>query len=158
MRFNDALSGILIVLLSAVLFAQTLSFPEVSGFQYGAGVFPRAVLSILFLCGVWLIVKGLKSLKSTGFVQLDSWARQPKSWLMFALIVIGMLIYVLFSEVLGFVPVCAIIVFVLLMVSGGRRYLLSSLVLAVAFPSALQFIFVNALRVPLPGGLLASFF
>jgi putative tricarboxylic transport membrane protein len=158
MRCNDAVSGILIIVLSMVLFANTLSFPEVSGFQYGAGVFPRAVLSILFLCGVSLTVKGARSLKVTGIVHLDSWARQPKSWLMFVLIVLGMLLYVLLSEVLGFVPVCTVIIFVLLMASGGRRHLLSSILLAVAFPAALQLVFVNALRVPLPRGVFASFF
>lgn len=156
MRVNDAVSGVVIMLLSIVLFVHTLSFPDVPGFQYGAGVFPRAVLTVLFGCGAWLTVKGLAALKVSRLVEAEPWARKPRGWIMLGLIVAGMLLYILASESLGFVPVCAVIIFTLLAASRGRRHVLSSAVLAVAFPLALEFVFVNALRVPLPAGLLSG--
>ncbi len=158
MRVNDAVSGILIMLVSVVLFVNTLSFPDPPGFQYGAGVFPRAVLTILFLAGLWLTVKGFISLRDTPLIRLESWARQPRSWIVLLLIIGGMLLYVLASELLGFVLVSAIIIFVLLVATGGREHLVSAVVLAVVFPFILQFVFVKALRVPLPPGLFGGFF
>lgn len=158
MRVSDIVSGILIMLLSVVLFINTLSFPEPSGFQYGAGVFPRAILTILFLSGLWLAIKGALSLRRIPLIRLEPWARQPGNWIVFCLIVAGMLLYVLASEFLGFVLVSAIIIFVLLIATGGREHAVTAVVLATVFPFVLQFIFVKGLRVPLPPGIFGGLF
>ncbi|KAA3634467.1 MAG: tripartite tricarboxylate transporter TctB family protein [Proteobacteria bacterium] len=126
------------------------------GVQYGAAVFPRAVLAVMFGAGAWLTVKGLMTLRGTGWLQVDAWARRPGSWIMFALIVAGMVFYILAADAIGFVPVAGVIIFVLLLAARGRAHLLSSAILALSFPLLLYYIFVNALRVPLPAGWLGG--
>lgn len=156
MRFNDAVSGLLIMVVSVVLFANTFTFPDVPGVQYGAAIFPRAVLTVMFGAGAWLLVKGLATWRRDGWLKADAWACRARNWMMFALVVAGMLFYILAANTVGFVPAASAIIFVLLLAARGHRHLLSSAALALSFPLLLHYAFVNALRVPLPAGWLGG--
>ena len=64
MRANDALSGLVLILLSLAMIALTLSFPAFPGQKYGPALFPRILGTGLIVCGAILIWNGINSRKA----------------------------------------------------------------------------------------------
>ena len=51
MRANDAICGIVLIFLAAVMIALAATLPEFPGQKYGPALFPRVLASGLVLCG-----------------------------------------------------------------------------------------------------------
>ena len=170
MRLNDAIVGIVLVLFAIAEIAYSTTFPTLHGQAYGSSLFPTIIGCCLIVCGLVLIGRGLQARRQSNQSvaeslpsQIDSAASQQ--WVQWGewvhnlshrinmLLVPGLLIlYIVLSESIGFIPLSVTILSVLLYRLGSS--LLLSLSIAIGTTVLLQLLFAKVLLVPLPSGLL----
>jgi putative tricarboxylic transport membrane protein len=152
MRFNDAVFGVALIVFALSVWAYSGTFPEMPGQAYGPALFPRVIAAAMFVCGLILAVRGLRQLRTTGWVSLGGWAKHPRQVADFALVPLSLVLYILLSEPLGFIPV-AFGLQVLLFCSNGLSFPRASVLSAIT-TLAVHAAFYQLLRVPLPWGVL----
>jgi putative tricarboxylic transport membrane protein len=144
-----------LLVIAIAIFSYSTTFPQLTGMQFSAGFWPQTLCVCLALCGVSLIVGGVKARKAgEAWVLLDEWWRQSGTLFTVALVPLAVLFYILFSDFLGFIITSTLILFVLSLRFGLK--LINAVILAVVTTAAMQFIFVDVLLVQLPWGLLES--
>ena len=155
MRANDAVSGLLLILLSAAMLVMAMSFPEFPGQKYGPALFPRIMATGMIVCGALLIRKGLASRSAgTPWVAVAPWVYEPWRLGSFVLMLALLLIYILVSETVGFIPLALLFLGALFLWLGVRP--LTAAITAVVATLAIHWFFSTLLRVPLPRGWLNS--
>lgn len=158
MRINDAILGVITVAMSIFIIVVARTFPALPGVPYGPGVFPTIIAGCMMLGGVILIFNGIRQLPEIGWLKLDPWAKTPRSYITLGLIFAALLFYILFSDKLGFIISCVLILFSLLLWTRGSERILSSSIISVSFSLIIYLVFVKFMRVPLPSGLLIGIF
>jgi putative tricarboxylic transport membrane protein len=152
-RVNDAVSGAALVLFALVMIWYTRTFPEMPGQHYGPALFPVLIGIGLLLTGAILIISGLARLRTEPLFSGGAWLRSGPHLINFVAIVGGLLLYILISDRLGFIPTALLLLFGwLLLFRRGRP--LSSLIIALAVTLAVDYLFSELLLVPLPLGVL----
>ena len=152
MKFNDAVFGLVLLVLGGLVLAVVRGYPGIPGQQVGPALFPGLIAIGLCLCGAMLLVKGWRERHAAAWVRLGDWASSPRHVLAAALVVGSVLFYIFASERLGFLPTVGISLLALMLtmrVPPGRAVLvalIASLVIHAAF--------YKLLRVPLPWGVL----
>ena len=156
MRVNDAITGLLLVLISIVIFSYSTTFPKLFGMQFGAGFWPQLLSVLLAICGASLMFSGLRERATTGvaWLELDEWWKQYGTFLTVALVPASILFYIYASDVFGFIICSLIIIFVLAYRFGLT--LQKALLLSVVTTASMHFVFVEVLQVALPWGLLET--
>lgn len=151
MKLNDAIFGLLLLLLgSAVLFA-VRHFPKIPGQPVGPALFPGLIAVGVCVCGVLLVVRGLRPPRQRWLVWGD-WVRSPRHIAALAVLLGSIAFYIAAATRLGFLPTSLLILmamFTVLKVRPGR-----ALLIAVIATLVIHFAFYKLLRVPLPWGLL----
>jgi putative tricarboxylic transport membrane protein len=151
MKANDAVFGlVLLVLGSAVLFA-IQGFPKIPGQPVGPALFPGLIATGLCVCGVLLVIRGMRRPRDA-WLLFEDWVRSPRHLLALAALVASVVFYIVAAVPLGFLPTSLIILLALfrvLRVPWGR-----SVLIAVIATLAIHFAFYKLLRVPLPWGIL----
>lgn len=151
MRANDALSGLIIIVLSLAMLALTLSFPAFIGQKYGPALFPRVLGTGLILCGIVLMWNGITSRKAGAeWIEIAPWVRDPWRRTSFILVLALLLLYILVSETVGFIPIAFLFLLTLFLWLGVRLF--TAVVIAAAATLAIHWFFSTMLRVPLPRG------
>jgi putative tricarboxylic transport membrane protein len=89
------------------------------------------------------------------WVELADWARDRKTLGNFLLALALILVYVFFSERVGFIPLSLAILLILFWRQGVS--LRNGAIVAVAATLAIQVAFSDLLRVPLPRGILTNY-
>ena len=158
MLINDAILGIITIVASICLMLHARMFPALPGVPYGPGFFPNIILGAMIAAGAILVVKGVRCWKVTGWLELDPWARQPRTYLILGAIVAAHLFYIFFSARLGFLATSIFLILCLLLLTRGRKRLLSSAAIAVCFSAFVYYVFGMVLRVPLPPGFVQGMF
>ena len=155
MRVNDAITGLLLVLISIAIFLYSNTFPKLFGMQFGAGFWPQLLSVLLALCGLSLIFSGIRA-RATGvaWLELDKWWKQSGTFLTVAMVPGAILFYIYASDYLGFIICSLIIIFVLAYRFGLT--LKKALILSVVTTASMHFVFVEVLQVALPWGLLQT--
>lgn len=155
MKFNDAVTGVLLLALSLAVLVAVSHYPEIPGQQVGPAVFPALVATLLAVCALLMIYNGLAA---SGRVQpwltLGAWLRSPYHRRNFAVTVGCLLFYLLASEALGFIP-CGVLILAAMFWSLAVRPRLI-LPLALLITLTIHTVFYKGLRVPLPWGVLQS--
>lgn len=153
MRFNDAVTGFVLILFAAAMFAVTLGFPAFPGQKYGPSLFPRILSVAIAAGGAVLVLRGLANRRAAGdWVTLESWTRDPGLVFNFAVVVAALGFYVGVSEWLGFMPTAFLILAGLVWRLGSS--LVVALLVALGTTIAMQWFFGTLMRVPLPRGVL----
>jgi putative tricarboxylic transport membrane protein len=154
-RANDAITGLVIILLSAVMIALTASFPEFPGQKYGPALFPRLLGSGLIICGAILVWKGLAARRAGApWLDVAPWVRNPRHVTSFLLVCALLVIYILAAETVGFIPMAFAFLAILFLWLGTPP--IRALVIAAAATLAIYWFFATLLLVPLPRGWLDS--
>lgn len=155
MRVNDAITGLILLIIAVVVFTYSMTFPQLTGMQFSAGFWPQTLSVCLALCGLSLIYTGIKE-RSGGqaWVLLDEWWRQPGTVVSVFLVPGAILFYILFSDFLGFI-ITGLIILTVLALRFGLKPLHAAL-LAVVTTLGMHFVFVDFLLVQLPWGLLET--
>jgi len=152
LKLNDAVFGALFLALSLLVLWTIQGYPKIPGQNIGPAAFPGIAASVLALCGVLLIVQGVRQRAGALWVQRGEWTSRPPQLIAFAVTVLGLLLYVLASERLGFL-VTGIVMLAALMLALKVRPL-TALTMAVAATVLIHIAFYKGLRVPLPWGVL----
>jgi putative tricarboxylic transport membrane protein len=155
-RANDALSGLVLIILAAAMIALTASFPSFPGQKYGPALFPRILGTGIIICGAILVWHGLATRRAGApWVEVAPWVREPWRLMSFLLVIAMLVFYILAAESIGFIPIAFVFLLALFLWLGVRPIyglLISAITTVVIF-----YFFALTLRVPLPRGLLTNF-
>ena len=152
MKLNDAVLGLLFTLLGAAVLLAVQGYPKIPGQPVGPALFPGLIAVGLCVCGVLLMVRGWRVRADAPWLAFDDWVRSPRHVLGLALLLGGIVFYILVADKLGFLPTAAIVLlalFLVLKVPPGRAVLV-----AIVAALVVHFAFYKLLRVPLPWGVL----
>ncbi|WP_192805142.1 tripartite tricarboxylate transporter TctB family protein [Noviherbaspirillum aerium] len=153
MKFNDAVFGAVFLVLAIAVLITARSFPAIPGQQIGPGAFPTVVASIMAVCALLLIVRGVRGAGSRQrWFEAGDWLSSPRHVLRFAAVVAALLFYLAAAQTLGFV-ITGILLMTGLLRAFGVRWIVT-LGTAVAATLLIHSIFYKMLKVPLPWGLL----
>lgn len=153
MRLGDTILGALFACVGIVLTLAGWSLPNLPNQSYGAATFPVMIGIGLAALGLVMSVKGLVA--GGGLtIALEDWGRSPASWLRLFATVGLVVLYVLYSDELGFVLAGTVFVLALLLIF--RAPILLAIVIAPLATLAVAWAFGNILRVPLPRGILSG--
>jgi putative tricarboxylic transport membrane protein len=151
MRANDAVGGLVLILLAAAMIAMSASFPEFPGQKYGPSLFPRIMATGLIVCGVLLIRKGWASRPAGApWVEIAPWVHEPRRLGSFLLMLGLLLLYILVSETVGFIPIALLFLGALFLWLGVRP--LTATITAAVATLTIHWFFSSLLLVPLPRG------
>jgi putative tricarboxylic transport membrane protein len=156
-KVNDAISGVVILLLSGLVYYLTWNFPGMHGQPYGPALFPRLIAALMALAGLGLIASGVRKRVEAPLVVWPEWVRSPRHAASLLAVILAVVFYILVSRRLGFVLTAFTILTVLFLLLRGRAHLWSSLAIAAVATIAIQQFFGDLLRVPLPWGVLQSY-
>jgi putative tricarboxylic transport membrane protein len=154
MKINDAIFGLVLTILGALVLFTVQSFPKIPGQQVGPALFPGLIAAGIFICGIVLMVRGWRQRQAAPWVMAGDWVRSPRHVAAFVLLVASVLFYIVAAEKLGFLLTATLILtamFHVLRVPLGK-----SLLIAVIASLVIHFMFYKLLRVPLPWGILVN--
>ena len=156
MRFNDIVLGAAFLALAAFIILSAAGFHTPPGQKFGPGFFPTIVAAVMGLAALGLIAKGVVN-RSGGarMLELDAWTSRPRLVLHGVAVFAFLVLYLLFSEWLGFLIVAPLLLWGLIALLWGRP--VPALAIAVASSFAIHQFFVQVLLVPLPWGIVPYF-
>jgi putative tricarboxylic transport membrane protein len=155
MKVNDAVFGLVLLVLGAAVLFAIQGFPKIPGQPVGPALFPGIIATGLCVAGALLVLRGLRERSRQPWLVWDDWIRSPRHVLALVVLLGGVVFYIGASNWLGFLPTAALILmamFSVLRVPPGRAVLL-----AVVATLVIHFAFYKLLRVPLPWGVLTPF-
>ncbi|MXP64790.1 tripartite tricarboxylate transporter TctB family protein [Roseomonas sp. M0104] len=155
MRVNDAVLGVILLLLAGTMIWLTTYFPSFPGQDYGPALFPRLLGGGLILCALLLIRRGHAARRAgEGWVTLAPWWSQPGLVVSFLAMPLAVLAYLFFADALGFIPLAFALLLALFLWFGERP--LRALPVAAVATLLINWFFSDMMRVPLPRGLLTG--
>ena len=153
MKFSDVALGGFLTCFALAMMAYASTFPQPQGSIFGPALFPLVIGGLMACAGVALVVQGVRAGQVRPLVLLDPWMRQARPAID-AMLVLGLpILYILAADRIGFIPLAALMLFVLTWRLGGGFG--PAILSAALVPLAIHAFFVKLLLVPLPWGLLA---
>lgn len=153
MKFSDRASGLLVMIVGAVIAIYARTFPHASGQSIGPGMFPTLIGAGLLAFGAVLMASDLRT-GPAPWAAVDAWVRRPRMALNFVVVVLDLAFYALAADTLGFFITASIFLLVLFAAFGVK--LRTALLVSAVATFAIHYAFYTLLRVPLPWGLFES--
>lgn len=151
MRLNrDNITGLVLIALAAVIYLIAWGFVTPAAVQYGAGFFPKLVAGGLALSGGLVLLTAGRD----GGVVTDSIQGGAHLWRIAALAAL-IVTYALTLELVGFLIVTPVLLFLASLLFGGR--VRGAIILAVLGTAVLHLLFYGVMKVTLPWGLMERF-
>lgn len=152
MKFNDTLSGAALLALALAILFTIQSYPTIPGQNIGPAAFPGLLASLLALCSVLLIVKGLRNKEHAAWVEFGDWMQSRFHARNFVITIACLVYYIVLSDKLGFL-ICAstILMTMFWALEVKKTWIVPIAVLVTLF---IHTVFYKGLRVPLPWGVL----
>ena len=155
MKINDAIFGAIFAVLGAVVLLHVQGFPKIPGQQHGPALFPGTIAAGFIVCGVLLIVSGIRDRAGNPWLAAGAWMRSGRHVQAVALIVAGMVAYIVLVDLIGFLILAPILLFIWFLALGVRWT--TAVIAAVLTTLVIWYVFYKLLRVPLPWGVLTKF-
>ncbi|WP_374445413.1 tripartite tricarboxylate transporter TctB family protein [Stella sp.] len=155
MRFHDGIVGLALLVGALALVAYARSLPAMPGQAFGPGFFPTLVGAGLGLTALVLVFRGIAAGRAQRLIEIEPGLRDPRGLAAVAVVLGGVLFYLLAADWLGFLIVAPLVLLALFR-SQGVGWLLG-VVVAVVATLLVHFAFYKLLRVPLPWGILTPF-
>jgi putative tricarboxylic transport membrane protein len=152
LKFNDAVFGLVLAVLSAAILIHIQAFPKTPGQDVGPALFPGIIAAGIGIGGLILIARGWVVRASVPWLVLASWTQSPRHVLACLMVIGSVAFYILVADHLGFLPTAIIMLVALFAVL--RVPLRWNLPVAVVVAFAIHFAFYKMLKVPLPWGVL----
>jgi putative tricarboxylic transport membrane protein len=122
------------------------------GQRFGPAWFPGLAAAGLGLCGALLLGQGLRA--RGAWISPPDWLQRAQPRAAVASVLLGLLLYILLAERLGFHIVASVLLALWMRVLGARWRI--AIVVSLAATVAIHLAFYKAMRVPLPWGLLEA--
>lgn len=155
MRVNDAVSGIVVAALGGGLIHESSKLPGFPGQKYGPDLFPKILGVGLIVCGIGLILRGLKEKAAGGpWIYHQDWMTEGRAISNILAFIVAILVYLFFSHPIGFIPVAFAIMaglFLWFRVPWQRAIPISA-----AMTMGFFWFFDTLFRIPLPRGILIT--
>jgi putative tricarboxylic transport membrane protein len=151
-KLNDAVFGALFLALSLLVLWTIQSYPKIPGQNIGPAAFPGVAAAVLALCSVLLIVQGLRARATSPWFVRGAWTSHPRQLVAFAVTVLGLLLYVLASDRIGFIATGILMLLSLMLALRVKPA--TALIVSVVSTVLIHIAFYKGLRVPLPWGVL----
>lgn len=152
MKVNDAIFGIVLMLLGGAVLAAIRGYPNIPGQPVGPALFPGLIAAGLCVCGVLLVVKGLQNRAGEPWLAWDDWVHSPRHIAGFAVLVGSIVFYIVAADTLGFLLTAPVILLALFLVLRVKP--VTAVTVAIVATVVVHFAFYKLLRVPLPWGVL----
>lgn len=152
MKLNDAVFGLLLIVLGAAVLAGIQGYPKIPGQPVGPALFPGLVAAGLCVAGVLLVARGWRDRARQPWLAWDDWVKSPRHVLALAAVLGAVVFYIVAAEALGFLPTAFAILLVLFLVLRVRP--LPAVAVAAVAALLVHTAFYKLLKVPLPWGLL----
>ncbi|MDR2727285.1 MAG: tripartite tricarboxylate transporter TctB family protein [Deltaproteobacteria bacterium] len=150
MRFNDAVIGVLTILLSLIVIIHVQSYPAQPGGRPGPALFPIVLSVLLMIAGSVLIVDGRRSRAPLFQILPELDAKGAGNIMLFLAAIV---FYIVVSETLGFLATSFVVMVSMMSVLKARLKL--GVPVAAGTTVLIYLIFNKILLVPLPRGILA---
>ena len=155
MRANDAISGLVLIIVAVAMIVLTADFPAFPGQKYGPSLFPRVLGTGVIICGALLIAQGVMARRAGApWVEMAPWVSDPWRVTSFLLVLAMLLLYILAAETIGFIPIAVVFLGGLFLWLGVRP--LHAALIAPTATLVIFWFFASILRVPLPRGILTN--
>ncbi len=149
MRVSDTAIGLSLIIFACAVLLHVQSFPELDNGYPGPALFPSVLAVLFILCGIGLIIQGLR--KREKVLRFDAGSISFNGWINIAFVVGTILCYIFFAEFLGFLIFSFVILMILM--KWLKVKTLWSLIMSVGVTLAIYLLFAKILLVPLPWGL-----
>lgn len=158
MKFNDAVFGIFLIIFAIAEIAYTRTFPSLHGQRFGASDFPVLIGVGFIICGCLLLFSAYRKRavatdeapSEPNLLSLRGWAEKRPSVINFFVVLLCILFFIGFVDVLGFVIVAFLLLLVLFYRLGNG--VVTSLLGALLMTVITKMLFGVWLLVPLPIG------
>jgi putative tricarboxylic transport membrane protein len=154
-KLSDAIFGLLLLALGAVVIAVVSSYPTIPAQRVGPSLFPALIALGLVIGGLILLVRGWRVRVTVAWIQFEPWVHSPRHVAGVLGVIGSVVFYIVAVDWLGFFLTSLIVLTVLFRLFGvafGR-----SIVIAAIATFVIHFAFYKLLRVPLPWGLLTNY-
>jgi putative tricarboxylic transport membrane protein len=151
-KLNDAVFGLLLMVLGAAVLVAIRGYPKIPGQPVGPALFPGLIAAGLCIAGVVLVARGWRERHRQPWLAWDAWVRSPRHLLALAVLLGSVLFYILAAERLGFLVTATLVLLALLLVL--RVPPLRAVGIALVATLLVHLAFYKLLRVPLPWGVL----
>jgi putative tricarboxylic transport membrane protein len=149
-KLNDAVFGLLLMVLGAAVLAAIQGYPKIPGQPVGPALFPGIIAAGLCIAGVLLVARGWRDRAEQPWLVWDDWVRSPRHVLALVVLLGSILFYILASEFLGFLITAMVILVAFQLVL--RVPPVKAVTIAVIATLLIHTAFYKLLRVPLPWG------
>ena len=142
---QDRIVGIVILLIGGFLFWETFSFRKAEWEPLGMAFWPRIILVMMGIIGVYYTIRG--SVDKGPYQKVD-----PRAFL----ILLGGIVYVLLLNLLGFLIITPVFIFSFSILLGGtnRSNIIRAVCTAVICTIGVYLVFQKGLLIQLPEGIL----
>lgn len=151
MRINDWVFGVVLIIAATAILLDAQTFPGMPGQSYGPALFPSIVAGGFILCGIALIIGGIRSREVHGMVELGEWARSGGHIFDVAMICGGLVLLILIWDFVGFLIGATLLTGTFISRFRGGK-IISSFALALVACLVIDMSFRRLLLVPLPLG------
>jgi putative tricarboxylic transport membrane protein len=154
MKLNDAVFGLLLLLLGAAVLVGIQAYPKIPGQPVGPALFPGLIAAGLCICGALLVARGWRERAGQRWLVWEDWASSPRHLVALLVLLGSIVFYIVAAGALGFLPTAMIIMLALLLVL--RVPPLRAVLVAVISVLLVHAAFYKLLKVPLPWGVLTG--
>lgn len=141
---GDAGSGFVVIFFALFIYLNSL------GLSGGTGIYPRAIAVVIGICGILLIVRGMRKIEQPEYFKGIGWG-------VFILAVVFWIVSLFLIDIIGFFVTCAIFIVALsLLIETGKitvSRILKAALFAIITVSLFWFIFVYVLGIVMPEAL-----
>ena len=152
MKLNDAVFGVLLLILGGAVLVAVQGYPKIPGQPVGPALFPGLIAAGLCVGGVLLVARGWRERATQGWLAWDDWVRSPRHVAALVVLLASVVFYIVAADRLGFFLTAAPILCALFLVL--RVPPLRAVTIAIVATLLVHFAFYKLLRVPLPWGVL----
>jgi putative tricarboxylic transport membrane protein len=149
MRVSNTAIGLFLIVFAAAVLWHVQSFPSLDNGYPGPALFPSVLAVLFILCGVGLIVQGVRQHEK--LLKFDTGTLTLSGLLNIVFVLGAIVCYIFLAEYIGFL-IFSFAVLVALM-KWLKVKTLSSIAMAVVVTLIIYLLFAKVLLVPLPWGL-----
>jgi putative tricarboxylic transport membrane protein len=152
LKLNDAVFGAAFLALALLVLWTIQGYPKIPGQNVGPAAFPGAAATLLAVCALLLIVQGVRARATSPWFERGAWTGHPRQLIAFAITVLGLVLYVLASDRIGFIATGIVMLLPLMLALRVRPA--AAVMVSLVATLGIHIAFYKGLRVPLPWGVL----